>query len=173
MWIGGARISTTEQRLGLMFDKFSVPLGQLSLRNDWVRLAMTAKEAAKPGGLPGLGLRRKFEPGDVTVLVERDEKISAGWCVDPQTVRAVGDNAVAPGISVGADDRAAVAAGESGPPVAYCVPDHCEDLSHLHLRTREQHGVLTSQYDQTTLLPGTGITTQQSAPQTFAEAIAT
>ena len=120
---------------------------------------MTAKEAAEPGGLRGFGLRRKFEPGDVTVLVERDEKIPAGWCVDPQTVRAVGGNEVTPGISVRADDRAAVATGESGPPVAYCVPDHCEDQSYLHLRTQESAGVFTSQYDQTTLLPGTGIPT--------------
>jgi hypothetical protein len=35
---------------------------------------MTAKEAAKPGGLHGLGRRRKVEPGDVTVFVEGDVK---------------------------------------------------------------------------------------------------
>ena len=89
-----------------MFDKFSVPLDHLSLRSTRARLAMIAKEAAKPGGLPRLGLRRKFEPGDVTVLVEHDEKIPAGWCVDPQTVRAVGGNSEASGVSVGAEQIA-------------------------------------------------------------------
>jgi endonuclease YncB( thermonuclease family) len=133
-----AEARQAKRGLWSQMNQSSVPFSQLSFGNAWVRLAMTAKEAAEPGGLPGLGLRRHFEPGDVTVLVERDEKIPAGWCVDPQTVRAVGGNAVAPGISVGADDRAAAATVESSPPLAYCVPDHREDLSYFHLRTREQ-----------------------------------